>query len=210
NACPLCLVDRRRNLSPNDGCFAPRVISGARYPRNSPMCPELRSCVRAALASLTLASLLPMARADDWPMLGRDWTRNPVSREKNPPTWWQHERDENDRIQPERNIKWKVKIGSLTRGDPVVSGGLVWVGTNNDLPRDPALKRAAAALMCFRASDGKFLYQYVSQVPQGESQILWNHSGHSSSPLAKGDRVWFTTARAEVVCLDVGPLRRGQ
>ena len=39
-------------------------------------------------------------RADDWPMLGRDATRNPVSSEKNPPTWWQVEVTEKGQERP--------------------------------------------------------------------------------------------------------------
>ena len=34
--------------------------------------------------------------------------------------------------------------------------------------------------------------------------------GHSSSPLIEGDYLWFTTIRYETVCLDIGPLQRGE
>ena len=53
-------------------------------------------------------------------------------------------------------------LGTRSRSSPVVSRGLVWVGTNNGRPRDPNVKGDAAVLMCFREADGKFLWQYAS------------------------------------------------
>jgi outer membrane protein assembly factor BamB len=148
-------------------------------------------------------------RAEDWSMLGRDATRNPVSPEKQPPLWWQFGFRDEGLSQPDRNIKWKAWLGRRCICEPVVAGGLVFVGTDNGRPRDPRQKMPAAALMCFRESDGKFLYQYLSRALPGERGQDWNYAGHSSSPVVVGDRAWFTTIRAEVVCLDIGPLRRG-
>jgi hypothetical protein len=99
------------------------------------MCPALLSFIRAALASFALAALMPKAQADDWPMLGRNQTRNSVSPEKKPPTWWQHELREIGQMQSERNIKWKAELGSTARGEPVVAGGLVWLGFRGFIAR---------------------------------------------------------------------------
>ena len=46
-----------------------------------------------------LAVPMPTLFADDWPMLGRDSTRNSVSPEKNPPLDWD--------VKTGRNIKWR-------------------------------------------------------------------------------------------------------
>ena len=44
-------------------------------------------------------------------------------------------------IKTGKNVKWVAKLGSQTYGNPVVAGGQVYVGTNNDwraTPRKPA------------------------------------------------------------------------
>ena len=43
-------------------------------------------------------------RTEDWPMFGRNQTRNPVSPEKGAPVEWD--------VKSGRNIKWKAKLGS--------------------------------------------------------------------------------------------------
>jgi hypothetical protein len=75
-------------------------------------------------------------------MFGRDQTRNAVSPETNPPISWN--------IKTGQNIKWKAEIGGFTFATPVVANGLVWIGTNNENPRDPTVKERAGVLMCFR------------------------------------------------------------
>jgi outer membrane protein assembly factor BamB len=126
---------------------------------------------------------------------------------ENPPLWWQFAFDREE-LQ-EKNIHWKAALGYSTRCDPVVAEGLIWVGTNNRQPRDPADKQPGAALMCFRATDGKFLYQHLYRAAPGEGLGPVNFVGHMSSPVVEGDRAWFITGRSEVVCLDIAPLRRG-
>jgi hypothetical protein len=49
------------------------------------------------------------------------------------------------------NVKWSARLGSETFGSPVVAGGKVFIGTNNLVPRNPALKGNRGALMCFDA-----------------------------------------------------------
>lgn len=154
--------------------------------------------VVSAFALLYLSSA---ASADDWPMFGRDKTRNSVSPEKNPPVDWD--------VKTGRNIKWKAELGTQSHGLVAVSGGLVWVGTNNLNPRDPAVTGDAGVLMCFRESDGKFLYQHVSRRLRNRRQNDWPESPIANTPLIEGDRLWFTTTRCEAVCLDIGPLLKG-
>jgi outer membrane protein assembly factor BamB/protein-L-isoaspartate O-methyltransferase len=157
-----------------------------------------RSEVRALLALFLL--LLP-ARAEDWPMLGRDQSRNPVSPEKCAPTDWD--------FKTGRNIKWKAKLGYITFGSPVVAGGLVWIGTNNDGEGEPPVEKPGGRLMCFRESDGQLLYQFP-MAPSKASVARWAVAGVTASPLIERDRLWLTTLEPEVVCLDVAPLRRGE
>jgi outer membrane protein assembly factor BamB len=63
--------------------------------------------------------------------------------------------------------------------------------------------------MCFREEDGKFLWQYVSE-RLTPIELDWPFSGIHCAPLVEGDRLWFTTNRCEVVCLDIRPLRLGK
>jgi hypothetical protein len=135
------------------------------------------------------------AAADDWPMLGRDGSRNAVSPEKNLPVHWQVEIKDNGTVTKKaKNVVWTAELGSLSRGGPVVADGLVWVGTNNRRPRDSNLTQDASVLMCFRESDGKFLYQYVSP----RLQIgLWRDWPSSSmpAPMVEKDHLWLVTNR---------------
>jgi outer membrane protein assembly factor BamB len=152
-----------------------------------------------------------LAWSDDWPMWGRDQTRNMVSPEKNAPTEWQVEvRDRDGKIvKPGRNIKWSAELGTRSMFSPVVSNGLVWVATNNELPRDLRHKGDASVLMCFRENDGKFLWQYVSpRLPSGQLND-WPRSC-IGGPLVEGDRLWLITNRCEALGLDIAPLRAGK
>jgi outer membrane protein assembly factor BamB len=131
--------------------------------------------------------------AADWPMLGRDQTRNPVSPEKNPPLDWD--------VQSGRNIKWKAPLGLYTFSDPVISDGLVWIGSS-------AAEHPAGILNCFRESDGQLLYQH--RTPWRPGVMRPGYLGVSCSPLVEKDRLWFTTILGEVIALDIGPLLRGE
>jgi RNA polymerase sigma factor (sigma-70 family) len=160
-----------------------------------PSTPQVTDQVRQQPAPRVVPAL------PDWPMWGRDASRNMVSQEKNPPAVWD--------VISGRNIKWTAKLGSRSLGNPVVANGLIWVGTNNQNPRDPAMAGDASVLMCFRESDGAFLYQYVSPRLTDGPLCDADQASMSCSPLIEKDRLWFTTNRCEVVCLDIGPLQRG-
>ena len=161
------------------------------------------------LAAMVLAlGLCSQARlmGEDWAMRGRDASRNAMSPETHAPTDWA--------IQPVggkpgKNIRWSAPLGSVSWGGPVVSHGLVWVGSNNAYPRDPMATQDAGVLMCFREQDGKFLYQYVCPRHEAGKRYDWEYSPICSSPLVIDDRLWFCTNRAEVVCLDIAPLITG-
>ncbi|MEW6303105.1 MAG: PQQ-binding-like beta-propeller repeat protein [Verrucomicrobiota bacterium] len=154
--------------------------------------------------ALVISSII--GSAADWPMRGRDNSRNAVSVETGAPVQWQLAA----RNRPAQNIFWSTEIGSFNLGDPVVADGLVWVGTNNDHPRDPKRTNDASVLMCFREADGKFLYQHVSDRLKDGNVFDWWNCGLASSPLVEGDRLWFCNNRGEVICLDIGALRSGK
>ncbi len=158
----------------------------------------------ASVAGLLLTSL--GTRGADWPMLGRDGTRNAVSSEVGAPaTWCVEERDDDGHlIRGRRGIRWSAPLGSRTFSSPVVSSGLVWIGTNNVRPA------AASVLKCFRVADGKEVYEYVSPSLSGGRLQDPGWAGLGSSPLIEDSRLWLATNRCEVLCLDIGPLVRGE
>ena len=161
------------------------------------------------LAAMTVVSV-PAARSADWPMFGRDATRNPASPEENPPIDWQVELPNSDGrvLEPARNVRWSAALGGYTIAPPVIAGGLVWICTTNGVPRDPASTKDAGALMCFRERDGAFLWQRLT--PRiGNRTNDWPFASTPSPPLVEGDRLWYVTNRWEVVCLDVAPLLAG-
>lgn len=143
--------------------------------------------------------------ADDWPMLGRDGTRNAVSPESGAPTDWSIGvlNPDTGRWDGSSHVLWTAKLGRQTHSTPVVSGGLLWVGTSVDLAGGPT----HSALKCFRVADGRQVYEY--DLPTRGPRIHdpgW--TGLGSSPLIEGDRLWLATNRGEVLCLDIGPLLR--
>ena len=128
----------------------------------------------------------------DWPMWGGTADRNMVSSMKGLPASWD--------IKTGKNIKWVAKIGSQTYGNPVVAGGQVYVGTNNALVRNPKEPGDRGVLMCFRESDGRFLWQHANE--KLGPKIDWPETGVCSSPLVEGERLYYVSNRCELVCLD--------
>ena len=135
----------------------------------------------------------------DWPMWGGTAERNMVSNQKGMPTSWD--------IKTKKNVKWVAALGSQSYGNPVVAGGQVYVGTNNELLRDPKQGGDRGVLMCFRESDGEFLWQHTNEKLASGRVNDWPFQGVCSSPLVEGDRLYYVTNRCEVVCLDTQGFR---
>src|SRR5207249_2358507 len=85
----------------------------------------------------------------------------------------------------------------------------VFVGTNNDSPRDPQHPGDRSILMVFDEKTGEFLWQLV--IPKLKSGKVndWENLGLLSSPTVEGNRVYITTSRCEVMCLDVDGMANG-
>ena len=138
--------------------------------------------------------LLAFARAADWPMWGGEPTRNMVSEETGMPEDWD--------IKSGRNIRWVAALGSQSYGNTVVSRGKIFVGTNNELVRNPALTGDRGVIMAFRESDGKFLWQATSTKLAAGRVNDWPEQGVCSSSAVVGDRLYYVSNRCELVCLD--------
>src|SRR5437763_901724 len=108
-----------------------------------------------------------------------------------------------------KNVKWVAKLGSESYGNVTVAGGKVFIGTNNDSPRDPQHQGDRSILMVFDEKTGEFLWQLVvPKLPSGKVND-WEYLGLLSSPTVEGDRVYLVTSRCEVMCLDVNGLANG-
>ena len=130
----------------------------------------------------------------DWPMWGGTPDRNMVSPMTGIPVSWD--------IKTKKNVKWMAELGSQSYGNPVVAGGQVYAGTNNELVRNPKEPGDRGVLMCFRESDGKFLWQHANVKLAAGRALDWPFQGVCSSPLVEGDRLYYVTNRCELVCLD--------
>jgi outer membrane protein assembly factor BamB len=161
---------------------------------------------------LCLCTFAASVCAADWPMGGRDHTRNPVTDEKSAPTDWQFPLSGpvgGKYPTPAKNLRWIAEVGGdRAIGGPVVAGGLVWVGTNTDYDPDKMDEPDRSVLVAVREKDGKVVYRRESKRLKFGPD--WPGQGMSGSPLAEKDRLWFVTNRREVVCLDVGPLQAGK
>jgi outer membrane protein assembly factor BamB len=100
------------------------------------------------------------------------------------------------------NIKWVANLGSQSYGGPLVAGNKVYVGTNNEGLRNPKLTGDRGVMIAFNAEDGKFLWQAAfPKLPAGRVND-WPLQGICSTPAVEGDRIYYVSNRAEVVCAD--------
>jgi len=135
----------------------------------------------------------------DWPMWGGTPDRNMVSTMKGLPAEWD--------VTTKKNVKWVAELGSQSYGNPVVAGGMVFVGTNNELPRDKAQDGDRGVLMAFRESDGEFMWQQTHVKVEAGRANDWPFQGVASSPLVVGERLYYTSNRGVVFCLDIQGFR---
>jgi outer membrane protein assembly factor BamB len=128
-------------------------------------------------------------------MFGGTPQRNMVNTvDKNIPTEWNVEDGKR------KNIKWIADLGSYCYGGPLIADGMVFVGTNNSNPRDKSIKDQQAVLMAFSEADGKFLWQIVHGIANGQTESL--RYGLCSTPIIEDKRLYYVTPGAEVVCAD--------
>jgi len=108
-----------------------------------------------------------------------------------------------------KNVKWVAKLGSQAYGNVTVAAGKVFVGTNNDNPRDPQHQGDRSILMCFDEKSGELLWQLVISKLKSGKVNDWENLGLLASPTVEGDRVYIVTSRCEAMCLDVNGQANG-
>lgn len=148
----------------------------------------------------------------EWTQWGRDSSKNMVSPAKDIPSDISAGDEVGDGeidVKTAKHAKWIVKLGSQAYGTPTVSGGRVFVGTNNEEPRNPKIIGDRGILMCFDEATGDFNWQLV--VPKlGAGKVSdWEFLGICSSPTIDGKYGYVVTNRGEVIKFDTYGLSDG-
>jgi outer membrane protein assembly factor BamB len=166
----------------------------------------VRLLLGLSLALITLVGSPRLTASDpgtgDWPMWGGTPDRNMVSSMKGLPTEWD--------VQTKKNVKWVARLGSQAYGNPVVADGKVFIGTNNEKPRDPKQTGDRGVLMAFRESDGEFLWQQTHEKLSAGRANDWPYQGIASSPVVEGKRLYYVSNRSVVWCLDTEGFQDGK
>lgn len=141
----------------------------------------------------------------EWPLFGGSPGRNLVNLlESGMPTDWC------TTPRKYKNVKWVVEVGSKAHGLPVISGGKIFIGTNNAHPRNPLITGDKSILMCFRESDGRFLWQAVhDKLPSGRVND-WPEIGLVSTPAVEDNRIYYVSNRCELICADTAGFQDGR
>ncbi len=138
----------------------------------------------------------------DWPMWGGSPDRNMVSDATGLPTTWD--------VKTGKNIKWVGALGSQSYGNPVIGGGVVLVGTNNEALRDPKQAGDRGVLMAFDEATGEFLWQHTSEKLLSGRANDWPFQGIASSPLIIGEKAYYMTNRAVLTAVDIRGFHDGE
>jgi outer membrane protein assembly factor BamB len=134
-------------------------------------------------------------------MFGNTFSRNMVSDEKGLPADWD--------VKTGRNVKWWADVGSQAYAGPSVAGGKVFVGTNNDGLRNPALPNDRGVVMAFSAANGDFLWQMTHEKLASGRVNDWPQQGICSTPFVEANRLYYTSNRATLVALDAEGMKDG-
>lgn len=147
----------------------------------------------------------PAATTKDWALFGGSVSRNLVNLvEKNLPDTWSNDEGK------KKNVKWVVDLGSKAYGGPIIYRGRIYLGTNNDAPRDPSIKDDKGIIMCLDEKTGELLWQSVhDKLPAGRVND-WPREGICSSPVVEGNRLYYVSNRCEVICADTEGLMDGK
>lgn len=169
-----------------------------------------------------LSSLTAVAVIGSWPLLSLDWPqwggndpgRNMYSPAKGLPDRFEPGKvksggGEEIDLSTTKNVRWTAKLGSQSYGSPVVAGGKIYVGTNNESPRDKRHIGDRSVLYCFDENTGKFFWQLVVPKLKAGKVNDWEELGLLSAPYVEGNRLWVVTTRCEVLCLDTEGLANG-
>jgi len=156
-------------------------------------------CILFSTVAIVLASALNFG--SEQRQFGEAWSRNMVSAEKGLPSTFN--------IEEGINVKWLAELGTESYSTPVVAGGRVFIGTNNERPRDPKHAGDRGVFMCLEEESGKLLWQLVAPKLEQDPYHDWPKTGMSSPGTVEGDRIYLVSNRAQLLCLDVRGMQNG-
>lgn len=172
--------------------------------------------VRSPLALFLLPPIVfygAVLPAADQPQWGERHTRNMISAERGLPAEFQPgKRDpkaDGIDLPDDSGVRWVARLGSRTYSTPIVAGGKVYIGTNNEHPRDQRYTEDRGVLMCFDEKTGRFLWQL--SLPK-LTHLTWADVGGvgiTGTVLVEGERVYLVGNRDEVFCLDAKGMANG-
>jgi outer membrane protein assembly factor BamB len=142
-------------------------------------------------------------KTDPWPMWCGSPSRNLVNlRDKNVALKWQIElKDDKDKVvQPAENILWTANLGSKAYGGPVIADGKIFVGTNNEAPRDPKVQGDKGIIMCFEEKTGKYLWQRIHDKLAAGIVSDWPKEGICSTCCVDGKNIYYVSNDCKLNC----------
>ena len=140
--------------------------------------------------------------AQDTGMFGNTPSRNMTSDETGLPSSWDARSGE--------GILWSQPVGSQAYGGAVVADGRVYVGTNNEGRRNPAIEGDKGVVMVFDAEDGEFLYQMVHDKLTTGRVNDWPLQGVCSTAYMEDGKIYYISNQAHIVCLDAEGFKDGE
>jgi outer membrane protein assembly factor BamB len=149
-------------------------------------------------ALVFLASLLIAGDAPQW---GHGQSRNMVSLETGLPSSF----DPATGI----NIKWTAKLGTQCWASPTIAQGKIFIGTNNERPRNLGNPGDRGVLFCLDEKTGRFIWQILSAKLEGDKYKDWPRVGIVSPATVENDRVYILSNRLELMCLDINGMDNG-
>lgn len=168
----------------------------------NPWIPAPATAVLAAAALLTSFAIPALAADGEMTQFGYDRSRNMISDATGLATEWD--------VRSGKNIKWSQPAGSQSYAGPVIGGGVVLIGTNNEGLRNPDIKGDKGNIMAFDEETGEFLWQIIhDKLPESKLHD-WPLQGVCSTPVIEGEIFYYVSNRAEVVAADLRGFRDGE
>ena len=154
--------------------------------------------IRVLTVAALVAGLTVSVAVADWPMWGGTLGRNMVAEGK-------VSLDFDLQKGEAGKVVWTQGLGSQTYGNPIVSGGKIFVGTNNGggwrKDKYPP-EQDKGVILCFDEKTGEFIWQLTRDKLSSGRVNDWLLQGICSVPAIEGDRMWVVTNRCELMCLD--------
>ncbi len=154
-----------------------------------------------------------VVRGADQPQWGEWFSRNMVSSETNLPDRWNAGRRDSRTgqidLKTAQNVRWIAPLGEVVHGTPVVAEGCVLIGSNGTRSKRPQLQGDRGVLTCLDEKTGELLWELVVPKLTEIKFADWFNVGLSSAPVVSDSKVYITTNRGEIVCLDLFGLKNG-